>query len=136
MAFPASAPSATSSSIDTSHQFPQILYSNSGVLDFTMIPKQLNIKTEKYISDKSIWATIIDADKNWNRMQQENLWIKGIEAFLCHTDITTENSKYFDLLDSLHCGGSFQLHVLNFMLWLPLLIVLQIMSWAQLFKKM
>ena len=102
-----SSSSPSSPSRTMSQPLAQILLSDpGGVLDFTMIPKQLDMKLDKYNSDSSIRATIIEASKKWTRMRQENLLTKVIAASLCQADITTEKSKAFDLLDALSRSGS------------------------------
>ena len=106
MALPPSAPLATSPSRITPQTFPQVHLSDFDVLDFTMIPKQLDMKIEKYNSDNSIRATIIETGKNWTRMQQENLLTKVVEASLHPANITTEKNKAFDLLDALSRSGT------------------------------
>jgi hypothetical protein len=71
-----------------------------------MIPKQLDVKIEKYNSENSIRPTIIDAGKNWTRSRQENLLTKVVEASLHPADITTEKNKAFYLLDALSRSGT------------------------------
>jgi len=81
--------------------------SNSdSVIDFTMIPKQLDAKFEEHDTDSSLRATIVKTCKDWGRKRQENLLTKAKTLTLTGEDIRTEKQKAFDLLDALSRSGS------------------------------
>ena len=78
----------------------------TGVVDFTTIPKELDAKFERYDTDSSIRATVIETAPNWTRRRQENLLTKLEEATLLHTATKSEQNKAFDLLDALSRSGT------------------------------
>lgn len=75
-------------------------------VDFTMIPKLLEVNFEKYDNDSALRATIIKAARSWTRLRQENLLTKVKEAVLSLNDIKSEKNKALDLLDALSRSGS------------------------------
>ena len=89
-----------------------------GRVDFTLIPKQLDAKFEKYDVDNSLRATILKTDKVWERKRQKNLLMRApTTTYLRKEDIRTEKNKAFDLLDALSRSGSLaigsaELHVI------------------------
>ena len=91
---------------------------NQGVcVDFTMIPKVLDAKMEKYDTDNALRSTIISAGIFWTRRHQENLLSSLKDRTLVSDEIKSETNKAFDLLDALSRSGSLpiacsELHVI------------------------
>jgi hypothetical protein len=77
-----------------------------GMVDFTLIPRQLDSIFEKHDTDSAIRATILETSMPWRRMRQENLLAKMSESSLGKNECKSEMDKAFDLLDALSRSGS------------------------------
>jgi hypothetical protein len=80
--------------------------STSGEEDFTLIPKLLDQKLEKYDTSNALRSTIIKTGPKWIRMRQENLLTPIKSSYLAPHDIETEKKKAFDLLDAISRSGT------------------------------
>lgn len=85
--------------------------------DFTLIPKLLDQKLEKYDTSNALRSTIIKAGPNWTRMRQANLLTPIKSSILHPTDVDTEKKRAFDLLDAISRSGTLpiacaELHVI------------------------
>jgi hypothetical protein len=85
--------------------------------DFTLIPKVLDKKLEKYDTSNALRSTIIKTGPNWTRMRQDNLLTPIKASNLSPSDIETEKKKAFDLLDAISRSGTLpiacaELHVI------------------------
>jgi hypothetical protein len=85
--------------------------------DFTLIPKLLDAKLEKYDTDGALRSTIIKAGTTWTLSRQENLLTPARTSTLAGSAIESEKVKAFDLLDAISRSGSLpipssELHVL------------------------
>jgi hypothetical protein len=78
--------------------------SSDGV-DFTIIPKILDSKIEKYDTDLALRSTIIKTGVSWNRKSQENLLSPMKTSYLSSDAILDEKKKAFDLLDAITRSG-------------------------------
>ena len=77
------------------------------VMDFTMIPKLLDRTIEVHDKDGALRLTTVETSKDgWTRNRQKNLLTKSEKHILTTTDIASEKSKAFDLLDALSRSGS------------------------------
>ncbi|MGK3741120.1 MAG: hypothetical protein ACI90V_007970 [Bacillariaceae sp.] len=77
------------------------------VMDFTMIPKLLDRTIEMHDKDGALRLTTVETSKDgWTRNRQKNLLTKSESHILTTTDIASEKSKAFDLLDALSRSGS------------------------------
>jgi len=77
--------------------------------DFTMIPKLLDSKLEKYDSDGALRSTIIKAGKIWQRKRQENLLTPLHTNILDEKAMNEEKKNALDLLDAISRSGSLSL---------------------------
>jgi hypothetical protein len=85
--------------------------------DFTLIPKLLDSKLEKYDTDGALRSTIIKAGTVWTRSRQENHLTSAQTSSLTGPAIESEKTKAFDLLDAISRSGSLpipnsELHVI------------------------
>ncbi|KAL3906377.1 MAG: hypothetical protein SGILL_009294 [Bacillariaceae sp.] len=86
-------------------------------MDFTGIPKQLDVVIEKFDQDAALRSTTIKTSDRWTRLRQENLLTKPETSTLGSDEIKSEKDKAFDLLDALSRSGSLpipysELHVI------------------------
>jgi hypothetical protein len=84
--------------------------------DFTLIPRQLDVKLEKYDLDGSLRSVILRADEQWTFRSQETLLSPMQSVHYGREDIDIEKKKAFDLLDAISRSGtlpieSSELHV-------------------------
>ncbi|EJK70964.1 hypothetical protein THAOC_07640 [Thalassiosira oceanica] len=78
-----------------------------GVVDFTLIPKQLDYSVEEGKGVAvSLRSTTIKTSKSWTRNRQANLLSKPEKQGLDTDEMRREKSKAFDLLDALSRSGS------------------------------
>lgn len=85
--------------------------------DLTAIPTVLDQKLEVLDKDNSLHSTIIKADETWTRKRQKNLLVSPVSSTLIHSDIESERTKAFDLLDAISRSGTLpidcsELHVI------------------------
>lgn len=73
--------------------------------DFTIIPKVLDAKLEKYDPDNALRSTIIKTGVSWTRMRQENLLTAVKTSLLTSSMVEDEKKKAFDLLDAISRSG-------------------------------
>jgi hypothetical protein len=77
------------------------------VMDFTMVPKLLDRTIEVHDKDGALRLTTVETSKDgWTRDRQKTLLTKSEPHILTTTDIASEKSKAFDLLDALSRSGS------------------------------
>jgi hypothetical protein len=74
--------------------------------DFTLIPKILDMKLEKYDTDSALHSTIIKAGSSWTRKRQENFLTRPISSTLQSDEIATEKKKAMDMLDAISRSGT------------------------------
>ena len=84
--------------------------------DFTLIPKLLDAKLEKFDVDNALRSTIIKAGTTWNLKRQPNLLTPHAMQTLSGSRIESEKTRAFDLLDAISRSGalpiaSSELHV-------------------------
>lgn len=87
------------------------------VNDFTAMPKALDASIEKYDTDSALRSTIIKTSRGWSRCRQAGLLTKAVTSRLGESEVKSEKSKAFDLMDALSRSGSLpisysDLHVL------------------------
>lgn len=81
--------------------------SNTSVTeDFTVVPKLLDSKIEKYDNDDALRSTIIKAGAVWTRVRQENLLTFAKLSTLVGPVVEDERRKAFDLLDAISRSGT------------------------------
>jgi len=90
--------------------------SSTGV-DFTLIPKTLDVAIENNGEGSALRSTIIKTRDTWTRHRQENLLTASKDEVLTTEDLKKEKHKAFDLLDALSRSGSLpiqysELHVI------------------------
>jgi hypothetical protein len=84
--------------------------------DFTMIPKELDAKLEKYDLDGSLRSVILRASDQWTLKKQDTLLSPAVSAAFDSSDIEEARKRSFDLLDAISRSGtlpiqSSELHV-------------------------
>lgn len=94
----------TEESIGVGNQ--QGLLDQSASIDFTLVPKILDVAIEKSGDGPSLRSTVVKASDNWVRSRQENILSRSKTQNLNSTDIKNEKNKAFDLLDGLSRSGS------------------------------
>jgi len=90
---------------------------SDAVVDFTAIPKKLDVTFEQHDKDNALRTTKLKLGDTWTRMRQENLLVKVSKSILQKSTQKTEKDKAFDLLDALSRSGSLaiacaELHVI------------------------
>jgi hypothetical protein len=74
--------------------------------DFTLIPKILDAKLEKYDTDGALKSTIVKAGRQWTRSRQDNLLVKPATTQMGPDDAESEKAKAMDLLTAISRSGS------------------------------
>jgi hypothetical protein len=74
--------------------------------DFTLIPKILDAKLEKYDTDGALKSTIVKAGRQWTRSRQDNLLVKPATTQMGPDDAESEKTKAMDLLTAISRSGS------------------------------
>jgi len=87
------------------------------IVDFTMIPKQLDQMFETHDKDGSVRSTILKTVGDWKRRRQDNLLSVPSTAIIDSASRKDERNKAIDLLDALSRSGSLpissaELHVI------------------------
>ncbi|KAL7571848.1 hypothetical protein ACA910_002925 [Epithemia clementina (nom. ined.)] len=85
--------------------------------DFTLVPKLLDDKLDKYDTDHALRSTVLTAASTWSRRRQENLLVTPQTTELDPEEVERETNKAFDLLDALSRSGTLpiacaELHVI------------------------
>ena len=74
--------------------------------DFTLVPKVLDAKLEKFDANSSLKSTILKTGPVWERLRQEDLLSDPKSSRLFADDVRSEKNKAFDLLDALSRSGT------------------------------
>ena len=74
--------------------------------DFTLVPKVLDAKVEKFDANSSLKSTILKTGPVWERLRQEDLLSDPKSSRLFPDDVRSEKNKAFDLLDALSRSGT------------------------------
>ena len=74
--------------------------------DFTLVPKVLDAKVEKFDANSSLKSTILITGPVWERWRQEDLLSDPKSSRLFADDVRSEKNKAFDLLDALSRSGT------------------------------
>ena len=74
--------------------------------DFTLIPKVLDSKLEKFDTDHSMHSIIIKAGIEWTRTRQTNFLTSPKTTRLSNESIRNEKTKAYALLDALSRSGT------------------------------
>ena len=74
--------------------------------DFTLVPKVLDAKVEKFDANSSLKSTILKTGPVWERLRQEDLLSDPKSSRLFADDVRSEKNKAFDLLDALSRSGT------------------------------
>jgi hypothetical protein len=75
---------------------------DSGGEDFTLLPRILDAKLEKYDTDGYLRSTVIKAwTSSWKLQRQKNLLTAPTSEILNEVDVASETKRAFDLLDAI-----------------------------------
>ncbi|GAX14051.1 hypothetical protein FisN_5Lh025 [Fistulifera solaris] len=74
--------------------------------DFTLIPRILDQKLEVLDKDNALHSTVIKAGDLWTRKRQQNLLVSPETYSLTSSDLDSEKTKAFDLLDAISRSGT------------------------------
>jgi hypothetical protein len=74
--------------------------------DFTLIPKVLDAKLERFDTDGALRSTIIKAGTAWTLSRQDNLLTPPRTSTISGRAVESEKAKAFDLLDAISRSGS------------------------------
>jgi hypothetical protein len=74
--------------------------------DFTSIPKILDQKLEVLDKDNALHSTVIKAGDMWTRKRQQNLLVSPETCTLTSSELGSEKTKAFDLLDAISRSGT------------------------------
>jgi hypothetical protein len=85
--------------------------------DFTLIPKVLDARLERYDLDGYLHSTIIKPTSSWKLLRQDSLLDPMRSTYLNEEAIDSEKKRAFDLLDAISRSGtlavpSAELHVI------------------------
>jgi len=81
-------------------------FETSTAVDFTMVPKILDLELERHDTDGAMKSVIISASKAWTRKRQENLLSPMTQSPMYDRQINAEKKKALDLLDAISRSGS------------------------------